>query len=113
MVPAGEGVDVTVVDRAGVAAGASRGNAGWISPALTMPLNSPKLLRYGLRSLRDRNAPLHIPLSADTALWSFLMQFAANCRPSAWIRAVRANVPLNEECIGHTTFLSGTGSTRP
>ena len=31
------GVDVTVVDRTGVAAGASWGNAGWISPALTLP----------------------------------------------------------------------------
>ena len=43
------GVDVTVVDRTGVAAGASWGNAGWISPALTLPLNSPGVLRYGLR----------------------------------------------------------------
>src|SRR6185503_19036944 len=45
------GVDVTVVDRTGVAAGASWGNAGWISPALSIPLNSPGVLRYGLRSL--------------------------------------------------------------
>ena len=62
------GVDVTVVDRTGVAAGASWGNAGWISPALTIPLNSPGVLRYGLRSLRDPAAPLHIPLTADSAL---------------------------------------------
>ena len=32
------GVEVTVVDRTGVAAGASWGNAGWIAPALTLPL---------------------------------------------------------------------------
>src|SRR6476660_8927970 len=89
------GVSVTVVDRAGVAAGASWGNAGWIAPALTIPLNSPKLLRYGLRSLRDRTAPLHIPMTMDSALWLFLLEFAANSRPSAWNRAVRANVPLN------------------
>ena len=36
------GVEVTVVDRAGVAAGASWGNAGWVAPALTLPLNSPR-----------------------------------------------------------------------
>ncbi len=60
------GVDVTVVDRTGVAAGASWGNAGWIAPALTLPLNSPGVLRYGLRSLRDPAAPLHIPLTADS-----------------------------------------------
>ena len=31
------GVSVTVVDRTGVAAGASWGNAGWIAPALPFP----------------------------------------------------------------------------
>ena len=72
------GVDVTVVDRTGVAAGASWGNAGWISPALTLPLNSPGVLRYGMRSLLDPAAPLHIPMAADSALAVFLMQFVAN-----------------------------------
>ncbi len=64
------GVDVTVLDRTGVAAGASwGGNAGWIAPALTLPLNSPPaVVRYGLRALLDSTAPLHIPLTADSAL---------------------------------------------
>ena len=107
------GVDVTVVDRTGVAAGASWGNAGWISPALTIPLNSPGVLRYGLRSLRDPAAPLHIPLTADSALASFLVQFAANCRRSSWKRAVRANVPLNEEAIEAYDVLVANGVDAP
>ena len=56
------GVEVTVVDRTGVAAGASWGNAGWIAPALTLPLNSPGVLRYGLRSLRRPRRPATHPL---------------------------------------------------
>jgi D-amino-acid dehydrogenase len=107
------GVDVTVVDRAGVAAGASWGNAGWISPALTIPLNSPGVLRYGLRSLRDPTAPLHIPLAADSALGVFLLQFAANCRRSSWRRVVRANVPLNEEAIEAYDVLVANGVDAP
>jgi D-amino-acid dehydrogenase len=107
------GVDVTVVDRTGVAAGASWGNAGWISPALTTPLNSPAVLRYGLRSLRDPAAPLHIPLTADSALGVFLVQFAANCRRSSWRRAVRANVPLNEEAIEAYDVLVANGVDAP
>lgn len=107
------GVDVTVVDRIGVAAGASWGNAGWIAPALTLPLNSPAVLRYGVRSLRDPAAPLHIPLTADSALGSFLVQFAANCRRSSWRRAVRANVPLNEECIEAFDVLVANGVDAP
>ena len=107
------GVDVTVVDRTGVAAGASWGNAGWIAPALTLPLNSPGVLRYGLRSLLDPAAPLHIPLTADSGLASFLIQFAANCRRSSWKRAVRANVPLNEESIEAFDVLVANGVDAP
>ncbi|MBP1820740.1 FAD-binding oxidoreductase [Mycobacterium sp. OAE908] len=107
------GVDVTVVDRSGVAAGASWGNAGWVAPALTIPLNSPAVLRYGLHSLRNPASPLHIPLTADSSLAVFLIQFAANCRRSSWKRAVRANVPLNEECIETFDVLVANGVDAP
>lgn len=107
------GVEVTVVDRRGVAAGASWGNAGWVAPALTLPLNSPAVLRYGMRSLLDKTAPLHIPLSADRALAAFLLQFAANCRKSIWRRAVRANLPLNEEAIEAFDVLVANGVDAP
>lgn len=107
------GVEVTVVDGCGVATGASWGNAGWVAPALTLPLNSPAVLRYGLRSLRDRSAPLHIPMSADGALWRFLVQFAANCRQSVWDRAMQANVPLNEDCLEAFDVLVANGVDAP
>ncbi|MGV0875411.1 NAD(P)/FAD-dependent oxidoreductase [Mycolicibacterium sp. XJ879] len=107
------GVEVTVVDRSGVAAGSSWGNAGWVSPALTLPLNSPGVLRYGLRSLLDKTAPLHIPFTADRTLVAFLMQFAKSCRKSTWRRAVRANVPLNEEAIEAFDVLVANGVDAP
>ncbi|MGU3499624.1 NAD(P)/FAD-dependent oxidoreductase [Mycobacterium sp. C31M] len=92
------GVDVIVIDRVGVAAGASWGNAGWISPALTIPLNQPSVLRYGLRSVLNPAAPLHIPLRADLGLARFLMTFARHCNTAAAELVVRANHPLNAEC---------------
>lgn len=107
------GLDVTVVDRTGVAAGASWGNAGWIAPALTLPLNSPGVLRYGLRALVDPAAPLHIPLTADAELGAFLMRFVANCRPESWNRALHANVPLNEEAIEAFDVLVANGVDAP
>jgi D-amino-acid dehydrogenase len=97
------------VDRSGVAAGASWGNAGWVAPALTNPLNQPAVLGYGLRSLTSPTAPLHIPLTADAGLWTFLARFAVNCRRSSWTRAVRANLPLNEECIEAFDVLTVNG----
>ncbi|MBW4716790.1 NAD(P)/FAD-dependent oxidoreductase [Saccharothrix obliqua] len=103
------GVEVTVVDRTGVAAGASWGNAGWIAPGLAIPLNEPSVLRYGLRSLVNPAAPLHVPLTFDPGLWGFLTRFAANCRWPAWNRAVRANLSFNEECIEAFDVLTSNG----
>jgi D-amino-acid dehydrogenase len=107
------GVSVTVVDRTGVAAGASWGNAGWIAPALSIPLNDPRMLRYVLRSLPNRSAPVRIPLSTDPTLWRFLLRFAANCRESSWTRAVRANLTLNHECMAAYDQLVSNGVDAP
>ena len=42
------GIEVTVLDREGVAAGASWGNAGWLTPGLATPLPEPAVLKYGI-----------------------------------------------------------------
>jgi D-amino-acid dehydrogenase len=107
------GVSVTVVDRTGVAAGASWGNAGWIAPALSIPLNDPRTLRYALRSVSNRAAPVRISPSIDPGLWRFLMRFAMNCRESSWRRAVRANMTLNEECTAAYDVLVANGVDAP
>ena len=103
------GVEVTVVERIDVAAGASWGNAGWIAPGLTFPLNCPEVLR----ALRDPTLPLQFPVRVDARLGVFLMQFAANCRQSSWKRAVQANVALNEECIEAFDVLIANGIDAP
>jgi D-amino-acid dehydrogenase len=107
------GVSVTVVDRTGVAAGASWGNAGWIAPALSVPLNDPRTLRSALRSLPNRAAPVRIPLSTDPTLWRFLLRFAVNCRESSWTHAVRANQTLNDECMAAYDELVANGVDAP
>lgn len=107
------GVEVTVVDRDGVAAGASWGNAGWLSPGLAIPLNEPSVLRYGLRALLDPRAPLHVPASFDPELWRFLLRFAAHCNWRAWRRAARANMRLNAECLEAFDVLTANGVQAP
>ncbi|UQX11745.1 NAD(P)/FAD-dependent oxidoreductase [Candidatus Mycobacterium methanotrophicum] len=107
------GVAVTVVDRTGVAAGASWGNAGWIAPALSIPLNDPQTLRYALRSLPNHAAPVRVSLSIDPALWRFLVRFALNCRESSWRRAVRANLTLNHDCMAAYDLLVSHGVDAP
>ncbi len=107
------GVSVTVVDRAGVAAGSSWGNAGWIAPALSVPLNDARTLRTALQSLPNRAAPVRISPSADPLLWQFLARFALNCRKSSWTRAVRANLTLNRQCMAAYDVLVSGGVDAP
>ena len=52
------GHDVEVLDKHGVAGGASWGNAGWLAPAKTIPLSDPGLWRYGPKALFDPDAAL-------------------------------------------------------
>jgi glycine/D-amino acid oxidase-like deaminating enzyme len=62
------GVQVTVYERDSVGAGASWGNAGWLTPALTAPLPEPAVLRYGLRAVLSPRSPVYLPLRADRTL---------------------------------------------
>jgi D-amino-acid dehydrogenase len=76
-----QGLQVTVLERAGVGAGASAGNAGWITPALVSPLPDPAILREGLRAIAARSPAVHLPALPGPALLSFLGSFARNCTP--------------------------------
>jgi D-amino-acid dehydrogenase len=107
------GVSVKVFDRVGVAAGASWGNAGWIAPSLSIPLNDPRMLRYALRSLPNRHGPVRIPPSIDPTLWRFLLRFVANCRESSWKRAVHDNLTLNHDCMAAYDELVSNGVEAP
>ncbi|MFI5617917.1 NAD(P)/FAD-dependent oxidoreductase [Streptomyces sp. NPDC051567] len=89
------GVDVTVHDRVGVAAGASWGNAGWLTPGMAAPLPEPAVLGYGLRALLSSRSPLSVPLAPGPRLVRFLTGFARNCTAARWRTAMEALVPVN------------------
>ncbi len=76
-----QGVQVTVLERASVGAGASAGNAGWITPALVSPLPDHVILREGLRAIATRSPAVHVPAVPGPALMSFLARFVRNCTP--------------------------------
>lgn len=89
------GVEVTVIDREGVAAGASWGNAGYLSPAKTLPLADPSVWTYGPKALIDPDAALHVPFRFDPGLWEFLARFAAHGTMRAWHRTMAGLAPIN------------------
>ena len=93
------GIDVTVLDRDGVAAGSSWGNAGWLTPSIAVPLPEPSVLRYGLRALLSPSSPVYVPPTADPRLLRFLARFARNCTHGRWQQAMRALIPLNNGAL--------------
>ena len=103
------GVQVTVVDRSGVGAGASWGNAGWLTPGMAMPLSDPSLWSYGAKALLDPTAPLHIPARLDPRLWAFLARFAAHATPRAWARAMAALTPIDQMALAAFDELTAAG----
>src|SRR5699024_1192556 len=90
------GYDVTVVDRAGIAAGSSWGNAGWLTPGKAIPLAHPSLWTLGPRELLAPDAALHVPARIEPRLWSFLAQFLGHATDRAWNRTMAALTPIDK-----------------
>lgn len=82
------GIDVEVLDRREIGAGASWGNAGYVSPALVVPLTAPGMLRYSARAVFDRRSPLSIPPHASLRLVRFLLHMARSCTTARWHESV-------------------------
>jgi D-amino-acid dehydrogenase len=85
-----EGYEVTVFDARGVAAGASAGNAGWITPGMVSPLPEPGVVGYALRSLFRRDSPLRVTPGALLVTARFLAAFSLNCTSVRWASGVES-----------------------
>jgi glycine/D-amino acid oxidase-like deaminating enzyme len=107
------GVQVTVYERDEIGAGASWGNAGWLTPGLTAPLPEPAVLRYGLRAVLSPRSPVYLPLRADSTLLRFLISFARHSTAGQWRRGMAAYVPLNERALEAFDVLAAGGVAAP
>jgi D-amino-acid dehydrogenase len=105
----GHGIEVTVFERSRVAAGASFGNAGWITPALAAPLPDPAILREGLRAITRRSSAVHIPLPPGPGLAAFLASFARHCTAPRWERGLAALAPLSGHALAAFDALAAGG----
>ncbi|RRJ87067.1 FAD-dependent oxidoreductase [Gulosibacter macacae] len=104
-------IEVTVIDRTGVAAGSSWGNAGWLTPGIAIPLPEVAVLRYGLRTIFNPAAPLYVPLPPSPQLINFLLRFARNCTNERWQRGMAALIPINGEALPAFDDLAAGGVT--
>lgn len=108
-----QGLEVTVIDRTGVAAGASWGNAGWLTPSLATPLPEPAVLRYGVRALLSPSSPVYVPVAADPNLGKFMTGFLLHSTHKAWLRAMHSLIPMNDRALDAFDHLSANGVAEP
>ena len=89
------GVPVEVVERSGLAAGASWGNAGWVCLSHSAPVPAPGVIRYALRSLGRPDSPLYVRPGRDPGLLAWLWRFWRSSRRSAFRRGYATVAELN------------------
>ncbi len=89
------GAEVSVVERREIAAGSSWGNAGWLAPALTLPLPEPAVLAIGVRALLSPKSPVYVPPRPDPKLLGFLAGFARHCTDRRWRAALPVFIAAN------------------
>lgn len=87
-------VEVTVLERDLTGGAASKGNAGWIVPALATPLTGPGLPRQLARMVADPRSPLRIRTLPDRQLVRWTRAAFAASRPQRFERDRRALVGI-------------------
>lgn len=107
------GHSVTLVDREGPGAGASRGNAGLLAQWAIIPVNSPGLLRAGLRYLADPKAPLVVQWRHLPRLLPWLRQFLSHATPEGARRMIEGLIPMVTDSVAqHQALTRGTAAAR-
>jgi len=94
-----EGHLVDLIDREGIAAGTSAGNAGWIAHLDILPLASPKAWRNLPRWALDPLGPLAIRPAYLPALMPWLARFISASRPARIEASTQAIAALNGRAL--------------
>jgi D-amino-acid dehydrogenase len=103
------GLTVTVLERAAVGAGASHGNAGWVTPAMVSPLPDPAILREGLRAVALRSSAVRVPVPPGPGLLAFLGHLTRNCTRRRWEAGLASLLPLSAHALSAYDELAGNG----
>ncbi|MCU0830413.1 MAG: FAD-binding oxidoreductase [Rhizobiaceae bacterium] len=104
---------VTVFDPKGPAGGASFGNGGAMAASGILPLNTPGIVRRGLKMLADPHQPLFIKWRYLPKIAPWLMRFASHATPEQTERTAMALARLvMTSWSDHAALASGTPAER-
>lgn len=86
--------EVTVIEAGRVGQGASFGNAGWICPADSGPVQAPGMVLQGIKWMLKSDSPLFIKPRPSLPFVRFLLQMARQCNAADWRAGLQANIGL-------------------
>jgi D-amino-acid dehydrogenase len=93
------GCEVTVLDAGPVGAGASWGNAGWVSPSLSAPIPGPAAVVTALRSVGKPDSPLWLAPQPDPAFALWGLSFLRHCTRASNERGLAATALLSKDAF--------------
>ena len=103
------GEDVTLLERDRCGAGASAGNAGWVTPGLSAPLPAPGVMRQAARWMLDSDSPLLVRPRASLDFLRWSVRFARSCRPSPHRAGTAATLALARDTPALFDLLADEG----
>ncbi|MCA9858063.1 MAG: FAD-dependent oxidoreductase, partial [Thermomicrobiales bacterium] len=104
-----QGWTVTVVTNRDFGYGASRVNAGWVSPGWAEPVPSPGLVRNSMKWMRSSSSPLYIQPSVRPSFIRWLVEFWRHCNAKEYWYGVEALAALGRQTFGHFDELRADG----
>ncbi|MDO5727399.1 MAG: FAD-binding oxidoreductase [Bowdeniella nasicola] len=104
------GYDVIVVERDQIGSGASRGNAGEITPLTAVPLAGPGMIGETFRGLISRDGPLTLSPLRAMRLMTFGFGFMRSSSPQRTIVGVDAMYQLGKGAIAAFKELEAAGT---
>ena len=90
------GFEVTILDAAAPGAGASEGNAGWVTPSLAGPVPSPGVVGDSFRWLLKSDSPLYVKPTLNPRRIKWLLQLLRNCNEPKYRAGLDATARLGE-----------------
>src|SRR5579859_4690708 len=96
---------VTVLESGRCGAGASAGNAGWVTPSLSIPIPGPGVIGTSLKWLIDPSGPLWIRPTLSAAMLRWTAAFLRSCGRRPYRRGLRVLQELAARSEEHTSEL--------
>lgn len=91
-----QGRSVTLIEKDGICAGSSHGNAGLIANGFAIPMAAPGVLRQGLKWLLDAEGPFYIKPRLNRDLIRWLWQFRSACNEKQMRQSISVLLSLGE-----------------